>query len=357
MSRETVVVALSGGVDSSITAYILKEQGYNVTGVHMTLFEDGILSEASDVSSIQKIEHEVREFCRNISIEFQLLDLRQEFKRYVIDYFVSEYINGRTPNPCIACNRYIKFSFIFDKLQKNNIKFDYLATGHYASVKVYNSSYHLMSARDKSKDQSYFLYHLDQEKLAKIMFPLADYSKKEVETIATGKGFSQSIKISSQDICFIKNRYAEFLERFIQPIPGDIIDIDGNIIGRHKGITHYTIGQRYGLGIVSSGRLYVNQIDHGTNRIVVGPEENLFHKALIATDLHWISGQIPDKVGDVEVKIRYGMAKVPAQMMVRKNSAYVVFKKEQKAITPGQSVVFYHQGEILGGGIIENHAE
>lgn len=357
MSHGTVAVALSGGVDSSVAAYLLKEQGYNVIGVHMALFEDDISPAVSDFSSIQKIEDEVREFCRNISIEFQLLDLKQEFKKYVIDYFIGEYNNGRTPNPCIACNRYIKFGFIFDKLQEKNIEFDYLVTGHYASVKVYDSFYHLLSARDKSKDQSYFLYHLDQQKLAKIMFPLADYSKKEVAAIAAGKDLSPAIKLSSQDICFIKNRYAEFLERFIQPIPGDIVDIDGNIIGRHRGVTHYTIGQRYGLGVASSGRLYVNTIDHDTNRIVVGGEESLFHKALIATDLHWVSGETRDIVGNIEVKIRYGMAKVPAQLTVRDNSAYVVFDKEQKAITPGQSVVFYHQGEVLGGGIIENHAE
>jgi tRNA-uridine 2-sulfurtransferase len=357
MSRGTIAVALSGGVDSSVAAYLLKEQGYNVIGVHMALFEDDISLAVNDLSSIQKIEDEVREFCRNISIKFQLLDIKREFKKYVIDYFIREYYNGRTPNPCIACNRYIKFGFIFDKLQENNIKFDCLATGHYASVKCYDSTYHLLSARDKIKDQSYFLYHLDQQKLAKIIFPLAGYSKKEVAAIATGIDFYPAIKLSSQDICFIKNRYAEFLERFIQPIPGDIVDVDGNIIGRHKGVTHYTIGQRYGLGIASSGRLYVNKIDHDTNRIVIGSEASLFHKSLIATDLHWVSGKPPDKVSDIEVKIRYGMVKVPVQLTVRNNSAYVVFEKKQKAITPGQSVVFYHQGEVLGGGIIENHAE
>jgi tRNA-specific 2-thiouridylase len=215
----------------------------------------------------------------------------------------------------------------------------------------------LFAARDKSKDQSYFLYHLDQQKLAKIIFPLADYSKKEVAEIAAGRDFSSSEKLSSQDICFIKNRYSEFLEKFMQPVPGDIVDVDGNIIGRHKGIPHYTIGQRYGLGIASSGRLYVNKINHDTNRIIVGSEENLFHKALIATDLYWVSGEVPDNVYNIEVKIRYGMAKVPAQLTVRNNSAYVVFAREQKAITPGQSVVFYHQEEVLGGGVIENHAE
>jgi tRNA-specific 2-thiouridylase len=357
MSRGTAVVALSGGVDSSVAAYLLKEQGYDVIGVHMSLFEDGLAPEAGGFSPIQKLEHEVREFCRNISIKFQLLELKQEFKKYVIDYFVREYNNGRTPNPCVACNKYIKFGFIFDKLQTNHIEFDYLATGHYASIKAYDGSYHLFAARDKSKDQSYFLYHLDQQKMAKIKFPLADYSKKEVIAIAAGRDFSSSIKLSSQDICFIKNRYAEFLERFIPPVQGDIIDEAGNIIGRHKGITHYTIGQRYGLGIASSGRLYVNKIDHDDNLIIVGNEESLFHKALIATGLHWVSGESPDNDSDIEVKIRYGMAKVPAQLKVSTNSAYGVFVKEQKAITPGQSVVFYHQSEVLGGGIIENHAE
>ena len=357
MSRGTAVVALSGGVDSSVAAYLLKEQGYDVIGVHMSLFEDGLVPEAGGFSPIQKLEDEVREFCRNISIKFQLLELKQEFKKYVIDYFVREYNNGRTPNPCVACNKYIKFGFIFDKLQTNHIEFDYLATGHYASIKAYDGSYHLFAARDKSKDQSYFLYHLDQQKMAKIKFPLADYSKKEVTAIAASRDFSSSIKLSSQDICFIKNRYAEFLERFIPPVQGDIIDEAGNIIGRHKGITHYTIGQRYGLGIASSGRLYVNKIDNDDNRIIVGNEESLFHKALIATGLHWVSGELPDNDSDIEVKIRYGMAKVPAQLKVSNNSAYVVFVKEQKAITPGQSVVFYHQNEVLGGGIIENHAE
>jgi tRNA-specific 2-thiouridylase len=189
------------------------------------------------------------------------------------------------------------------------------------------------------------------------MFPLAGHSKKEVAAIVSDMHFPFTVKLSSQDICFIKNKYAEFLERFIQPIPGDIVDIDGDTIGRHKGVTHYTIGQRYGLGIASKGRLYVNKIDYDTNRIVVGNEENLFHKALIATDLYWVSGKSPDKVGDVEAKIRYGMAKEPVDMTVSGNSVYVVFKREQKAITPGQSVVFYHQDEVLGGGIIENYAE
>jgi tRNA-specific 2-thiouridylase len=357
MSRETVAVALSGGVDSSVAAYLLKELRYNVIGVHIALFETESFPGLDSAYSAEHLADDISEFCRHLSIPFHLVDLKNEFQRYVIDYFVDEYIQGRTPNPCVACNLHIKFGFLFNKLKDSGIEFNYLATGHYAAVKYYNRTYHLLTAKDKDKDQSYVLYGLDQEKLERTLFPLAEYSKKEISAIAADKQFSSAMKVSSQDICFIKNRYTEFLERFINPVPGEIIDIDGNVIGRHKGLIYYTIGQRYGLGIASSTRLYVNKIDYAANSITVGAEEHLYHKALIAGDLHWIAGEPPVQCDGIGVKIRYGMDMVTADVKINNGSAYVVFQQPQKAISPGQSVVFYNESEVLGGGIIESRAE
>jgi tRNA-specific 2-thiouridylase len=343
MPKRKVAVALSGGVDSAAAALLLKEAAYEVMGVHMCLWE----SPSSEYQA-----HQAETICRILGIPYHQVDLQKEFESRVVDYFCREYQQGRTPNPCVACNQRIKFGLLLDKAL--SLGADYLATGHYAKVDHSRDGHRLLKAKDTSRDQSYFLYSLTQEKLGHVLFPLGEHSKDEAKQMAKQAGLPIATR-SSQDICFISQKnYGAFLSQRFSTLPGDIVDTEGRKLGQHRGIALYTIGQRHGLGLASDKPLYVIRIEPESNRIVLGPEKELYRQKLIAQKLNWISGKIPREPTTAQAKIRYKSKDVEATLFFRKDSVDVHFAQPQKAITLGQAIVFYNLDEVLGGGIIEN---
>jgi tRNA-specific 2-thiouridylase len=341
MPRGKVAVALSGGVDSSVSALLLKEAYYEVTGIHMRLWD----SPHSD-NQAQRAEN----ICRILNIPYYQVDLQEEFESCVVDYFWQEYQQGRTPNPCVACNQHIKFGLLLDKVL--SLGADYLATGHYARVEHSRDGHCLLKAADARKDQSYFLYTLTQEKLGHVLFPLGGDSKDEVKQMAKQAGLPTAAR-SSQDICFIsQNNYGAFLSQRFPSTPGDVVDSRGRKLGQHQGIAFYTIGQRHGLGLASSEPLYVIKIEPESNRIVLGHEKELYSQKLIARKLNWISGKAPREPITVTAKIRYKSKEAEAIVSTRNGYVDVHFAQPQKAITPGQAIVFYNSDGVLGGGII-----
>lgn len=354
MSRKLVAIALSGGVDSSAAAALLRESGYELIGIAMHLWSDGVCVSEDGYRPCPSRQNasEAEQVCHTLGIPFHAIDLETQFKQYVIDYFCREYARGRTPNPCIACNQHIKFGFLLDYALSLGV--DYLATGHYARIRYYNGAYHLLRGVDLGKDQSYMLYTLGQEKLSRVLFPVGDYVKADIQELARQKGLPAAGKRSSQDICFITSDYGSFLNRYLSPAPGEIIDGRGKVLGKHRGTAFYTIGQRHGLGLATPEPLYVTKIEADTNRLVVGSKEELLCPGLTATQINWVSGKMPAQPLAVEVKIRYRSPLVPAIIYPKKESVEVRFREPQPAVTPGQAVVFYHDSEVLGGGIIES---
>jgi tRNA-specific 2-thiouridylase len=341
MTTRKVAVALSGGVDSSASALLLKEAAYEVMGIHMRLWD----SPPFDYQA-----HRAENICRILGIPYHQVDLQREFESCVVDYFCQEYQQGRTPNPCVACNQHIKFGLLLDKAL--SLGADYLATGHYAKVEHSRDGHRLLKAADTSRDQSYFLYTLTQEKLGHVLFPLGEHSRDEVKQMAKQAGLPAATR-SSQDICFISQKnYGAFLSQRFSTMPGDIVDNQGKKLGQHQGIAFYTIGQRHGLGLASGKPLYVIRIEPEHNRIVLGPEKELYSQKLTAQKLSWISGKVPREPITARAKIRYKSKEAEAILFPRDDSMDVHFTQPQKAVTPGQAVVFYNAGEVLGGGII-----
>ncbi len=344
---KSVLIGMSGGVDSSAAAAVLKEQGYSVTGATMRLLPDGSdSSSAGDAKSV----------CSRLGIEFRELDLRELFKKRVIDYFTAEYMRGRTPNPCIMCNKYLKFGAMLDYAKENGI--DYIATGHYAKIEFDNSTekYILRASDAVGKDQSYVLYNFTQEILSRTLMPLGGYDKARVRRIAADLGLDVASKPDSQEICFVKNNdYADYIcsNTGYTPVPGDILDVSGNVIGRHRGLIYYTIGQRKGIG--AYGRpMFVMKIDPESNTITLGEKGMEFSRSLTASAVNFISGEMPENVIEVYAKIRYQAKPAKASLkMTGADSAEVVFDEPQRAVTPGQSVVFYDGDIVLGGGIVD----
>ncbi len=349
MKRRKVAVAMSGGVDSSLAAALLKEAGREVIGIHMKLWESG--SKADETARRSDAAEDARRVCRLLDIRFEIVDFSTEFQERVIDYFCREYAQGRTPNPCVVCNKFIKFDLLLQ--EAISLGAECLATGHYARIEATGGKYRLLKAARPSVDQSYFLYTLRQQVLSRLLFPLGEYSKAEVRRMAAERGLAVAEKPKSQDICFIPDgRYQNFLKQCISSTPGVVMDQDGKVLGHHQGIAFYTVGQRTGLGIATGQRLFVLKIDPVSNALIVGREENLSSPGLRAKSLSFV-GERPCCPADVRVKIRFRSPDVGARLSLTDDEAEVLFDQPQRAVTPGQAVVFYCGNEVLGGGIIE----
>ena len=348
-----VLLGMSGGVDSSVSAILLKKQGFEVIGATMKLW-CGANKEEKEKN--EKSIQDAKKVCEKLGIEHYVFDAQKEFEKYVIDDFVEQYKNAKTPNPCIECNKKIKFGYFFDKAQE--LDCEYVATGHYARIEFsekYNQ-YVLKKSEEEKKDQSYFLYTIPKEKLSKIIFPLQDFtSKEEIRKIAQENDLEIADKKDSQEICFIPdNCYQNFLEgkMEIKDKVGNIVLKTGEVLGKHQGLINYTVGQRKGIGVSYKEPLYVIELKNDTNELVVGTEQELYSSKLVANDVNW---QVEFKEDDIEcfAKIRYRAKEAKAKVLKEDNRVLVEFDKPQRAITKGQSVVFYDaEGIVLGGGKI-----
>lgn len=352
-----ILVAMSGGVDSSVTAYLLKKSGYECSGCTMKLYEaeDVLAKNSKTCCSIDDVE-DARSVAYKLDMDYHVLNYKDDFKTHVIDNFVSCYQCGLTPNPCIECNKHLKFGKLLQSAK--TLGFDGIATGHYARIEYDNGIYRLRKARDLSKDQSYVLYSLSQEELASTLFPLGDLEKSEVRSIAEKEGFINAKKHDSQDICFVPDGdYASMIERYTGTSyeSGDFVDMDGNVLGQHKGVIHYTIGQRRGLGIPAADRLYVVSLDVENNKVILGSNDDLFSDTVHVKDFHYIpGGTVPENI-ECKAKIRYKHTEQDATLYYEGNGyATIRFKEKQRAITPGQTAVIYDNDYVLGGGVIFN---
>ena len=327
---------MSGGVDSSVAAALIKETGAEVIGVFMRIYPD----------SLKGSEKKAKKIAQILNIPFFVLDFRKEFKKKIINYFLEEYKKGKTPNPCVLCNKEIKFGILLEEIKK--MKADFLATGHYARVEAQK----LLKAKDKEKDQTYFLWQLNKEKLKHILFPVGGYTKKQVRDLAKEFKLPVSDIPESQEVCFIKDTCNDFLLKHLKKNLGDIINTKGKIIGKHNGLWFYTIGQRKGINISGKKPLYVLGKDIKKNILIVTEsKKDLESKELIVKDINWISGKVPKLPLSIMAKVRYRTCSSRAKII--KDAKYkVVFDKPQRAITSGQSIVFYKGKELLGGGII-----
>ncbi|MGM0651918.1 MAG: tRNA 2-thiouridine(34) synthase MnmA [Bacillota bacterium] len=355
------MVAMSGGVDSSVAALLLKKEGYEVVGVTLRLWVDPEAEklageEFRSCCAVDAVA-DARSVAESIGVPHYVFNMKNVFYQKVVCNFIEEYLKGRTPNPCVECNRAIKFSAMLKKA--TDLGFDYLATGHYVRSE-YDSDkhiYRLYKGLDHKKDQSYMLYTLGQEELSSVIFPLGYKTKSQIRELAQSDDLKVASKSESQEICFIPdNDYRSFMERLCSGAtePGDIVSTEGKILGRHKGIAYYTIGQRKGLGLTSSEPLYVISIDATNNRIVVGSDKDTWCSGLLAEQFNFISGKLPGSPLKVEVKVRYKASPVPAVLYPPENGVVtIIFDYNQKAVTPGQSAVVYSRDEVIGGGIIK----
>ncbi len=347
-----IAVGLSGGVDSSVAAALLQEAGHDVVGITMSHTPPGtpvLTDKPCCFGGDEAEEHEcIEKLCEQLGIEHHIIDLSEEYEKAVLDYFKETYKQGKTPNPCIRCNRYLKFGLLVDTFAKS-VEFDYFATGHYARIRKGPEGYQLLRAKHLEKDQSYFLSQLQQHHLARSMFPLGELTKDEVRSIAKKYNLVSATRTESQD--FYAGDYTELFDD--KGEPGDIVDTSGKVLGKHQGIIRYTVGQRRGLGIGAAHPLYVIKIDAEKNQVVVGPKDELFHQTIEVDRVNWIGFTPPSDEFEVTARIRLGHKDTPA--IVRKKSDdiwEVTFHTPLGGVAPGQAAVFYQDEQVLGGGEI-----
>ena len=358
MMKKKVVVGMSGGVDSSVAAYLLKEQGYDVIGVTMQIWQEEdpeILSENGGCCGLSAVEDAAR-VAEKLDIPYYVMNFRQEFKRNVMDYFVEEYLQGHTPNPCIACNRYVKWEALLERSLE--IGADYIATGHYARVdRLPNGRYAVRNSVTAAKDQTHALYNLTQEQLARTLMPVGAYTKEEIRALALEAGLPVAHKPDSQEICFVPDDdYAAFIEKTAGervPGPGNFVTAEGKILGQHKGITHYTIGQRRGLDLPMGRRVFVTDIRPETNEVVIGENRELFTTEVLCDRVNFMAIEDLKEPVRALAKIRYNH-KGDYCMLEKRPDGKVLcrFETPVRAATPGQAVVFYDGEYVMGGGTI-----
>lgn len=359
MNKKKVVVGMSGGVDSSVAAYLLKEQGYDVIGVTMQIWQDEQPLEQEENGGCCGLSavDDARRVAADLAIPYYVMNFKQEFQKNVIDYFVQEYRSGRTPNPCIACNRYVKWEALLDR--SIAIGADYIATGHYAQVdKLPNGRYAVKHSATRMKDQTYALYNLTQDQLKRTLMPVGVYEKDEIRRIAERIGLKVAQKPDSQDICFVPDGdYASYIERECGvTIPkGNFVDSHGKILGQHKGITHYTVGQRKGLGLSLGHPAFVLEIRPDTNEVVIGTNEESMTHYVKADKLNFMSVENIEDEMRVFAKIRYNHKGAWCTVKrTAEDEILCVFDEAQRAVTPGQALVLYDGDYVLGGGTIKN---
>jgi len=339
-----IAVGLSGGVDSSVVAYLLKKEGHDVVGVRMNLFPGNANSEDDDA----------RKVADHLGIEYLSIDMEQEYHENVIKYIKSEYLSGRTPNPCIICNRFLKFGLFLDKVLESGLEFDMFATGHYAIIEKNEkiNRYELKKGSNSDKDQAYFLSMLTQDQLSRIIFPLGRMNKKDVKKIAADAGLFTADKKESQDLC--SGDYRDFLEK--NNSTGNFIDKEGKVLGNHEGIENYTIGQRRGLGLSSPGEpYYVLSIDAENNNVIIGYNRDLLSSTMVVGKINWGAVEKPQFPLDVQVKIRYRDNGIAGRIEKKLDNGnhLIYFSEERRAVTPGQLAVFYDNDTVLGAAFIE----
>ncbi len=352
--EKKALIAMSGGVDSSMAAKLMLDRGFSCVGCTMKLYDGGDEGKEEKTCCSLNDVNDARRVCARLKILHYVTDYREDFRKEVIDRFVRFYEQGMTPNPCVDCNNKLKFGTLFAKADELSCR--YIVTGHYARISEENGIFRLQKAKDLTKDQSYFLYGIPQEKLSRILFPLGEYTKPEIRALADEAGFVNAAKYDSQDICFVpEGDYAKVIREYTEKDypPGDFIDKEGKRLGEHKGIICYTIGQRRGLGVPGADRYYVSEIRPEENTVVLGDNASLFTRDLTVKDINWIEGKAPSGDFRCSVRIRYRHKEQPASVsLLSGTEARVTFDEPQRAITRGQSAVFYDGNYVLGGGII-----